>query len=512
MGGHFGGYRLSQVEGEKMGRKSVNRWCAASVLAAFVLVSGGCKKQEEPGGISGTVVVEGGSAAGASVELYQMPTFDDVSVWTTARNNPAVWFPYSAQAAFDRRVEGARLRGSTTAGSDGSFSFPDMPEGSYVAVAFKDEFGWSRPVTVTLRGGNLPVGTLMLYPETHYAGGGLSEDTRWQAGRHYVIDRDLHVSANVTLTIEPGVVVRVGDQMKLQVGGTLVCEGTADSFIVFTSDLPNPQASSWQYVRFVSGAAAPLFRYCSFRFGSDGIYSTTPGAQVEYCYMADLVTVGINLTGDVAGGRPTILRHNVIDHIAQGIRLTQSRAELLIERNAIVNVTDYAMDLESITGGAVYCNWFRNCGRADTLPGQATGVIFLHDIHGMEIYRNDFQWSWYGLAVNSRVDSSVHIHHNNFTMMNRVVNLGVNPDRTGPGYPRFNYNCLTACTNFFIRNDACLVNTMPMDATNNYWGTLSQAAVRRQIYDYEDDPVCPVIQTDPLLASCPTGEVGLCPP
>lgn len=61
-------------------------------------------------------------------------------------------------------------------------------------------------------------------------------DTTWDlAGSPYIIQNDIHVASAVTLTIEPGVIVKLSQSNILWIDGKLLAEGTADNKIVFTS-------------------------------------------------------------------------------------------------------------------------------------------------------------------------------------------------------------------------------------------------------------------------------------
>jgi hypothetical protein len=57
---------------------------------------------------------------------------------------------------------------------------------------------------------------------------------------------------------------------------------------------------------------------------------------------------------------------------------------------------------------------------------------------------------------------------------------------------------------------ACVVNIRPIDATNNYWDGRSGDALRRLLYDHDDDPTCPYITTGTILPTCDRTEAGLC--
>jgi RHS repeat-associated protein len=67
--------------------------------------------------------------------------------------------------------------------------------------------------------------------------GTLSANTHWTAGNVYAIDSDLIVPSGVTLTIDPGTVVKAlaGTQILVQSGGTLAATGNPGSQVVFTT-------------------------------------------------------------------------------------------------------------------------------------------------------------------------------------------------------------------------------------------------------------------------------------
>ncbi|MBI3306014.1 hypothetical protein HYZ82_02670, partial [Candidatus Nomurabacteria bacterium] len=62
------------------------------------------------------------------------------------------------------------------------------------------------------------------------------ENTAWTlAGSPYVIEKNIHVTAGNTLTIEPGVIVKFSPYMSISIYGSLSAEGTSDNNIYFTS-------------------------------------------------------------------------------------------------------------------------------------------------------------------------------------------------------------------------------------------------------------------------------------
>ncbi len=80
-------------------------------------------------------------------------------------------------------------------------------------------------------------------------GGTLSEDLTLVTGVTYNLTGALIVPEGITLTIDPGVVIRatIGADVYVAVmqGGTIMAEGTSTNPIVFTSDSATPNAGDW---------------------------------------------------------------------------------------------------------------------------------------------------------------------------------------------------------------------------------------------------------------------------
>jgi hypothetical protein len=131
----------------------------------------------------------------------------------------------------------------------------------------------------------------------------LSADETWMGALVHHVTGDVTVPNGVTLTIEPGAVVKF-DAYKgliLQPGGHLIALGAAAQPIVFTSSVDDtaggdtngdgaqttPQAGNWRWI-YVDGAEA-IFDHVEMRYGGGtesgswegtGVIRTTPGATV----------------------------------------------------------------------------------------------------------------------------------------------------------------------------------------------------------------------------------------
>ncbi|MFH0730526.1 MAG: right-handed parallel beta-helix repeat-containing protein [Pseudomonadota bacterium] len=95
--------------------------------------------------------------------------------------------------------------------------------------------------------------------------GAISSSTTWTlAGSPYVVTGDITLSAGVTLTIQPGVVVQFGDNVALWVDGTLSAVGTSSAHITFTGTSESPD---WWRVISIQNAGSATFEWCDIAYG-----------------------------------------------------------------------------------------------------------------------------------------------------------------------------------------------------------------------------------------------------
>ena len=92
----------------------------------------------------------------------------------------------------------------------------------------------------------------------------ITADTTWTlANSPYTLTTNINVSAGVTLTLEPGVLVKANGQFELSVQGRLVAIGTAAQPITFTS-VTNTGANQWRGLVFNGGTGD--LQYATVRY------------------------------------------------------------------------------------------------------------------------------------------------------------------------------------------------------------------------------------------------------
>ncbi|MGD9224445.1 MAG: hypothetical protein PVH22_14415, partial [Desulfobacteraceae bacterium] len=113
-------------------------------------------------------------------------------------------------------------------------------------------------------------------------GGAITTDTTWTvADSPYVVTSNISVKGTdgadgiTTLTIEPGVVVKLDRYRYIDIGGSsgdpgaLSAAGTAANPITFTSNQASPAPGDWYYIRFYSTTddATTVMEHCVVEYG-----------------------------------------------------------------------------------------------------------------------------------------------------------------------------------------------------------------------------------------------------
>jgi len=173
----------------------------------------------------------------------------------------------------------------------------------------------------------------------------ISANTTWAAsGNPYNVTGNVMVNTGVTLTIEPGVIVKFDKLKSLQVNGELVARGTSNNNITFTSSSTPPAAGDWGYIFFSDVSTDAVF-------DAQGNYIS--GSVLEYC-IVEYAGSGTNSLGAIqlTSAYPFINYCTIRNNNISGIYASGLTEELKITNNTISNNTRAADDMLGNDGGA----------------------------------------------------------------------------------------------------------------------------------------------------------------
>ncbi len=158
-------------------------------------------------------------------------------------------------------------------------------------------------------------------------GGPIISDTTWTlANSPHIVVANVEVWQGVTLTIEPGVVVKFQAGKLLQVAGTLIARGTASQTIVFTSAKPSPAPGDWGNIYFTDSsmdatfdmggnyASGSVLQYCvvenAGKNAQSAIHAPTAAPFIDHCTVRNNTVRGITVTGTTSA--PARITNNTV--------------------------------------------------------------------------------------------------------------------------------------------------------------------------------------------------------
>ena len=248
---------------------------------------------------------------------------------------------------------------TTTTDSYGDYSREiTAPGGSsyvYVTVSHDNYLG-SAAEWLTISGGSHVSGTL-------------TNDTTWTAGGSpYVVTGSLSIPEGVTLTINPGTVVKFDHvYADLTVHGTLLAQGTSDAPIVFTSlkddsyggdtngngDATTPADRDWEGILLLSTSGSSHMEHCVVKYAgysySDyklaGIYCDGASPAITNCEISNNGTYGIRCENSSS---PVIDGASISNH-TYGILADSSCSPTIVN----CTFTDHSQKAVSLAGGVL---------------------------------------------------------------------------------------------------------------------------------------------------------------
>ena len=264
-----------------------------------------------------------------------------------------------------------------------------------------------------------------------YVSGTISEDTTWTvADSPYVVSGSVTVSQDVTLTIEPGVVIKFSGTA-LTINGTLIADGTSSQPIYFTSlkddsvggdtngdgSATAPSPWDWSGISFASTSINSILDNVVVRYGYNNI-----SVQTSSLTVSNSVTEKGQQSGITIGNATPTITENVIRNNSIGISISSSSpiitnntiqgngtgleatgtSNATITDNTIIGNTGYALNFEpdstqsTISGNNISDNGYNGIRLSGVLTVDATWGNNAPYI----IYRSS---TWHGITVSEGI-------------------------------------------------------------------------------------------------------------
>lgn len=165
-------------------------------------------------------------------------------------------------------------------------------------------------------------------------GGIIAENTTLYPGVKYILNNNLAVPSGVTLTILPGTVIDIKIYSLNFADNTLICEGTPENPIIFTSSLESWSISSKECIN----AGKNTFKYTIFENIIREKWLIKPSSPVfEDCRFIDMKLEEIFSTGSF-----TIIKSNISEvYVTIGF-LNKSSGQKKFSNNNIINYKSVA--------------------------------------------------------------------------------------------------------------------------------------------------------------------------
>jgi len=283
----------------------------------------------------------------------------------------------------------------------------------------------------------------------------IDKDTTWSGV--IVIDGDIYIPPGVTLTIEPGTVIKFkridenSDQnmfaidspyypeAELIIRGKLIAKGTPAQQIVFTSAEAIPRAADWGAINFL-GSEGNIVEYAKILCAYNGVHAHGSAVTVSHCEFAKN-GVGISFKKEEEKpdapwyGQPSrlIISHNRFINNKGGIGF----------RNSITEITH-----NEIRDNKFFGIWPKEDSKAIIRYNEITGNkkgLYLYQARGLTLeYNNIYDNREYDIAIAEAQD-------------------------------------------------------FPIDARNNWFGTINQDKIAEMLFDKNDDPELSEIIFKPFL-------------
>ncbi len=364
-------------------------------------------------------------------------------------------------------------------------------------------------------------------PSGTVVGGRLRTDVRWtRANSPYIVASDMVVEVGVTLTIEPGVIVKFANGTSLYVDGVLIALGDETHRIRFTSNATTPKVGDWGGVKFRDSSPdnASRIDWVTIEYSDTGI-SLTDSKQRISNMIASHNRIGVY-------GSASISNSSFIKNF-YGVFGYSSVGPVSVFNSTFVNNTrgvygsDWGYSPVSVSHSSFKNNEVGVYGKVSASHSsfvnntygyygsyQYASVSYSSFINNMYAYYGFYGSVSYSSFANNTYgvygggSASISVSHSNFANNTYGVYsyYKVSVSNSAILYSRDGLSIAQGTvtyTNIFSnsRYNLKVLSSYPINATNNYWGTPNTTLIDQHIYDYYDNHSLGEVTYRPFLTS-----------
>ncbi len=297
-----------------------------------------------------------------------------------------------------------------------------------------------------------------------YIEGVITQDTVWTlTDSPFIVSKNIIVYPTVTLTIEPGVEVRFGEDFSLNVEGSLSAIGEENNTITFTSNKNQPGTGDWNTIKF-SGTEPSTLTYCSIQYAKNATTIENSNVKIENCEIANNSQNGITIENSIAevkyneianntesgicitGNNQVTIQNNTISSNKNGILLTgSSTTGVSITENIVMSNTQSGIQLDTndYSDPIVVNNILSANNIGFYITGQTSTYITRNSISYNTIgihyekgtnhvtYYNDIYDNKHGMNVGAAFNGTINAEYNYWGHESGPYHVSLNPDGEG---------------------------------------------------------------------------------
>ncbi|MEE4259736.1 MAG: right-handed parallel beta-helix repeat-containing protein [Bacteroidales bacterium] len=386
--------------------------------------------------------------------------------------------------------------------------------------------------------------------EDIFVGGNLEQDEVWTSEHTYIVTQDLKIQRHVTLTIEPGVQVKINQGRGIFIYGSLIADGQTGDDIDSIRFVANHQ-TRWQNWKWkgliyigVKETQENLLSYVSISNAETAIdIYVSENITIQHAHIYQNQMLGIA----ISNSHLIVIENCRIQQNYDGIEIISESSDTTSNvqithcnlKNANHNIYIYKKANSILASNTISNNhieganngiWMDNGGGISTginsierniiiNNGNGAGYGLLISLDSVLIKNNIFWKNHIGISYEQNAKAT-RVLNNSFYQNYRSVILSEGSVQNSLVNNTFAVNELTFSEigetegTFFNHNnlfpfkgqESILSNTTANDISIgwNYWNTINESDIRLLIWDQLDDPVLGLVTFNPILTEADT--------